>query len=131
MELHFKITGALLIIVALLHFSFPKYFSWKKELSSLSIMNRQLMYIHSFFIALAVFLTGLLCLSSANELVNTNLGKKISLGLGIFWAIRLFVQFFVYSPVLWRGKKFETGVHILFSVFWAYLSVLFLTAYFN
>jgi hypothetical protein len=131
MELHLKIIGALLIIVALLHFSFPKYFNWKQELSSLSIMNRQLMYVHSFFIALVVFLTGLLCLSSANELINTNLGKKISLGLGIFWAIRLFVQFFGYSPALWKGKKFETGMHILFSMFWTYLSIVFLTTYFR
>lgn len=94
-------------------------------------MNRQLMYVHSFFIALVVFLTGLLCLSSANELINTNLGKKISLGLGIFWAIRLFVQFFGYSPALWKGKRFETGMHILFSMFWTYLSTVFLTTYFR
>jgi hypothetical protein len=131
MELHLKIIGALLIIVALLHFSFPKYFNWTQELRSLSIMNRQLMYVHSFFIALVVFLTGLLCLSSANELINTNLGKKISLGLGIFWAIRLFVQFFGYSPALWKGKRFETGMHILFSMFWTYLSIVFLTTYFR
>jgi hypothetical protein len=131
MELHFKIIGALLIIIALLHFSFPKYFNWKQELSSLSLINRQLMYVHSFFIALVVFLIGLLCLSSENELIYTNLGKKISLGLGLFWAIRLFVQFFGYSPSLWKGKRFETGMHILFSMFWTYLSIVFLTTYFR
>jgi hypothetical protein len=131
MELHLNIIGAVLILLALLHFSFPKYFNWKHELSSLSTINRQLMYVHSFFIALVVFLTGLLCVSSANELITTNLGKKISLGLGIFWAIRLFVQFFVYSPALWKGKRFETGMHILFSILWTYLSIVFLTTYFN
>jgi hypothetical protein len=68
---------------------------------------------------------GLLCFTSANELTNTALGKRISLGLGIFWTIRLFFQFFVYSPKLWRGKVFETIVHILFSLFWIYLSIVF------
>ncbi len=129
MELQFKITGILLIFLALLHFSFPKYFKWKQQLSSLSIMNRQMMYIHAFFIAFVVFLIGLLCLTSAHELLTTMLGKRISLGIGIFWIARLCVQFFGYSSKLWKGKSFETGVHILFSAFWAYLSIVFILAY--
>ena len=56
-----------------------------------------MMTVHTFFIALIVFLMGLLCLTSSNELIETNLGKKISLGLGIFWTVRLFIQFFGYS----------------------------------
>ena len=129
MEIHFKIIGILLIALALVHIGFPRYFKWKVELSSLSIMNRQMMYVHSFFIAFAVFLMGLLCLTSANELVSTVLGKRISLGLGIFWSMRLIAQFIVYSSKLWKGKTFETTIHILFSLFWAYLSTLFILAY--
>jgi hypothetical protein len=84
------------------------------------------MYIHSFFIAFAVLLIGVLCFTSAEELTNTALGKKISLGLGIFWTTRLFIQFFGYSPRLWKGKIFETSIHILFSFFWIYLSTIFI-----
>ncbi len=90
-----------------------------------------MMKVHTFFIAFTVFLMGLLCLSSADELVNTNLGRKMSLGLGIFWTVRLIIQFFGYSSVLWKGKKFETSMHILFSLFWTYLSVIFLVIYFG
>jgi len=129
MELHLKIIGILLIILALLHFSFPKYFNWKQDLSSLSIINRQLMYVHSFFIAFIVFLMGLLCLTSSNELLITTLGKRISLGLGIFWSVRLCIQFFGYSSKNWKGKSFETTVHVLFSLFWAYLSAIFILIY--
>jgi hypothetical protein len=78
-----------------------------------------------------VFLMGLLCLSSADELIETSLGKKIALGLGVFWSIRLFIQFFGYSADLWKGKAFETIVHILFSLLWAYLSLVFWGVYFN
>ena len=126
MELHLRIVGILLIILALIHIVFPKYFNWKIELSSLSLMNRQLMYVHSFFIAFAILLIGVLCLTSATELTNTALGKRISLGLGIFWSARLFIQFFGYSPKLWKGKTFETSVHIFFSIFWIYLSTIFI-----
>ena len=94
MQLHFHIIGISLMILALTHIIFPKYFNWKEELKSLSLMNKQMMTIHTFFIALIVFLMGLLCLTSADELTGTKLGKTVSLGLGVFWAIRLFVQFF-------------------------------------
>ncbi|MBW8687928.1 hypothetical protein [Chitinophaga rhizophila] len=130
MILHFKITGILLIILSFSHIVFPRYFKWKEELKPLSLINRQIMIIHTFFIALLVFLLGLLCLTSATELIDTSFGKKISLGIGIFWFIRLIFQFFGYSAELWKGKRFETVVHILFSLFFGYMSVIFIMAYF-
>jgi hypothetical protein len=129
MELHLKIIGVLLMLLALLHVIFPKYFKWKDELNLVSHVNRQMMYVHAFFIAFIVFLIGLLCLTSATELTTTNFGKRISLGLGIFWGTRLFFQFFVYSQSLWKGKNFETTVHILFAALWTYLCVIFFSIY--
>ncbi len=131
MEIHFKIIGVLLIALAFVHIVFPTYFNWDKELKSLSLINRQMMTVHTFFITLTVFLMGLLCLTSSTELNETNLGEKISLGLGVFWTVRLFIQFFGYSTDLWKGKKFETLMHIIFSLLWTYLSIIFLTTYFN
>jgi len=125
MHLHLKIIGVLLIALALVHLVFPKYFNWGKELGSLSLINKQMMVVHTFFVALTIFLIGLLCVTSTNELIDTSLGKRISLGLGIFWTIRLFIQFFVYSSQLWKGKTFETRVHILFTFLWTYISFVF------
>jgi hypothetical protein len=129
MEIHIEIIGWILIVLAFIHVSFPKYFKWKDELNAISHINRQLMYVHTFFIAFAVFLMGVLCATSANELTTTPLGNKICLGLGIFWAVRLLFQFFVYSSKLWKGKRFETIIHILFSFLWTYISCVFITAY--
>ncbi len=127
MLIHLKIIGVLLMTLGLIHIFFPKYFNWDKELKSLSLINRQMMTVHTFFIAFTVFLMGLLCLTSAKELVETILGKKIALGFGIFWTVRLFIQFFGYSKELWKGKTFETTMHIIFSILWTYLSFIFLT----
>ena len=129
MEIHLKIIGILLILIALIHFVFPSYFKWKEELSSLSVVNREMMYIHSFFIAFVVFLIGLLCLTSTKELLGTDFGKRISLAIGIFWTARLIIQFFGYSPKIWRGKLFETTIHVVFSLFWAYISAVFILIY--
>jgi len=131
MEIHYKIIGTILIALAFVHVIFPKYFKWEKELKYLSLINQQIMKVHTFFIALVVFLIGLLCLTSSSELIHTQLGKKVSLGFGIFWGFRLFIQFFGYSSKLWKGKRMETIVHIIFSILWAYLSVVFLKVFFT
>jgi hypothetical protein len=128
MLLHFKITGVVLIVLALVHLVFPKYFNWKNELNRLSLINKQMMQVHTLFIAVTVFLMGLLCITSAQELITTVLGRKVCLGFGAFWTLRLLVQFFGYATILWKGKLFETTVHIIFIILWAYLSVLFIMA---
>ncbi len=125
MELQVKIIGILFMILATIHIIFPKYFNWKEELISLSLINRQMMIIHTLFVALTVFLMGLLCVYSADQLINTSIGKTISLGFAIFWTLRLIVQFFGYSSKLWKGKRFETSVHVVFSIFWLYVSTIF------
>lgn len=125
MLLHLKIIGLLLVALALLHVIFPRYFRWKTTTTSLERVTREILYVHTFFIAFTVLLMGLLCLSSAELLVTTKLGHRICLGLATFWTIRLFFQFFGYSAELWKGKRFETIVHIAFSGLWLYLSTIF------
>ncbi|MGY2134899.1 hypothetical protein ACW9KT_21895 [Hymenobacter sp. HD11105] len=131
MEAQLRLIGGLLVLLAVLHAGFPRYFDWAGELKPLSLINRQMMYVHTLFIALTVLLMGLLCLGCAPELIGTPLGRKIAFGLGLFWLARLLVQFFGYSPDLWRGKRFETAIHVCFSLLWAYLSTLFFLVYWH
>ena len=131
MYFHLQIIGYILFGLAVLHLFFPRYFSWRKELRPLSLINRQMMYVHTFFIALMILLIALLCLTSYQDLVATSLGRRLCLGLGIFWSFRLLVQFVGYSPRLWRGKRFETSVHILFTLLWSYVSAVFVIIYFK
>ncbi len=126
MEPHLEIIGILLIGLALMHVVFPRYFRWREELQVVSLITRQILHVHTFFIALTVFLMGLLCLTCASDLMSTPLGRRISLGLFVFWFCRLVIQFFGYSSRLWKGKVFETSVHVVFSLFWLYLSAVFL-----
>lgn len=131
MTFHLHIIGVMLIVLAIFHGGFPRYFKWRDECGSLSLINRQLMYVHTFFLALMLLLMGVLCLTSANELVETRLGKRLSLGFGIFWLFRWIFQFFIYSSELWRGKLFETTMHILFALLWTYFSAIFFLIYFS
>lgn len=122
MVLQLKIVGVLLIILALGHIYFPYYFNWKKSLQSLDLLHREIFKVHTFFIAVVVLLMGLLCFFSAEELLGTSLGQKILLGMAIFWILRLLIQFFGYSRQHWKGKRFETFIHLLFASLWLYIS---------
>ena len=100
MNRHLELIGVVMILLALAHVFFPKYFDWKKELAGLNLLARQMMYVHTAFIALAVLWMGVLCLTAPVDLVKTPLGHTLALGLAIFWGCRLLVQFFGYSPKL-------------------------------
>jgi hypothetical protein len=125
MTLQLQLIGVLLVVLALLHSAFGWYFDWRREFAAVSLLNRQMMHVHTFFVAFTVGLMGLLCLTSAAELVGTQLGRRVALGLAVFWLARLLIQFFGYSASLWRGKRFETIIHVLFTLFWTYLTVVF------
>ena len=85
MEWHLKTIGYLLVLLALLHAFFPKYFNWRKEFAPLTLLSRQIMYVHTFFIALMVLLMGIGCIYAAEDILYTRLGHLLSLGLFIFW----------------------------------------------
>jgi hypothetical protein len=129
MELHLNIAGVLLIALSLMHIVLPRYFRWQEELASVSLITRQIFYVHTFFIAFVVLLIGVLCLSYSHQLIYDPFGKVISLGFFGFWLARLIFQFFVYSSKLWKGKRFETVIHVIFSALWAYLTTVFLFCY--
>ncbi|MBL8204607.1 MAG: hypothetical protein JNM09_10295 [Blastocatellia bacterium] len=128
--IHLKIIGIVLILLALVHLILPRWCDWAVELARLSLLNRQLMQVHTFFIALVVLMFGALTFFCSDELLSrSRLAQVILLGFTVFWAVRLFFQFFVYDTQLWRGKRFETLVHILFVCFWTYCTVVYGWAY--
>src|SRR5262245_8584583 len=93
-----KIAGASLLILSLAHAFFPARFKWKEELGRLSLLNRQIFQVHCFFIALVLFMFGLLALVFTDTLLQrTALARLVLAGLLLFWLARLFAQFFVYD----------------------------------
>src|SRR5690606_38656006 len=115
-------------LLSIIHIRFPKNFTWAKEFGEMSLITRQMMYAHTFIVMLVVLLLGVLCLTSAALFISSDVGHRICLVMGLFWGLRLFFQFFVYSKELWKGKRFESVVHIVFSLFWVYFTVVFLIA---
>ncbi len=125
LEWAFRLGGLGLIVLAFVHVGFARWFRWSDELAQLSLLNQQLMRVHTFFVAFGVALSGVLNLVAADLLVSTRLGFLLCLGFALFWVVRLYFQFFVYSSQLWRGKRRETAAHCVLSAVWLGLCVLY------
>jgi hypothetical protein len=121
-----RVAGALLLVLAASHALFPKRLGWNEDLARLTPLNRQVFLVHTFFIVLVVSMMGVLSLAFAELLVAPSpLARFVLAGLTLFWAVRLFVQWFVYDASLWRGDRFNTMVHVVFSILWTYLTAVY------
>jgi hypothetical protein len=118
---HLQIVGVLLLTLGSGHFFFGRYFGWNEELASLSLLTRQVFFVHSFFIALILALLGICSVFYADTLLTPNaLSPVLLAGIVVFWVSRLLVQLFVYDSRIWRGRRFYTAMHIVFSLMWTY-----------
>jgi hypothetical protein len=119
--LHLRIAGALLLGVAASHLILPRAMGWKVELQGVSLMTRQVSYVHTYFIGLMCALFGLAGLMLPNDLIaGDRLGAPILAGAVAVWASRLAVQLFVFDPVLWRGRALTVAGHVAFVGLWSY-----------
>lgn len=126
LELHLRIAGALLLLLAAAHVFFPKQLGWKEDLPKLTLLNRQIFLVHVGFIMLILILFGVLALGFAADLVApSRLAKAVLGGLTLFWGLRLITQQFIYDRRLWRGNRRNTVLHVLASLLWLYLTAVF------
>jgi hypothetical protein len=132
LELHLRLAGALQIVLAAVHLTFSERFQWKEELARLSLLNRQIFLVHTFFVCLMLTLMGALCLFFPETLVeNTRLARLVLTGFVAFWALRLVFQWCVYDRSLWRGNAFNTRAHLAFTALWLYFVAVYAVALFG
>ncbi len=118
-----RTAGALQIALALLHAFFPKRFDWAVELGRLSLLNRQIFIVHTVFVCFTLLLLGSLSAFAPQALlVPTPLSRLVLAGIASFWGLRFLVQWLYYDRVLWRGHRFNTVMHGLFTGVWVYLT---------
>jgi hypothetical protein len=124
LHIHIQIVGAMLLLLSVANLFFSRYFGWKKELASLSLLTRRVFQVHCFFIALVLMLLGVCSLFYTDTLLEPGpLSRMLLAGIVLFWLCRLVVQFFVYDTAIWKGNRFYTVMHVFFSVLWMYVVI--------
>jgi hypothetical protein len=128
-ELHLRIAGAMQLLLALAHVDFPRRFGWREEFARISLLGRQVFYVHMLFLCIVLAMFGALSLFATDALLEpTRLSRLVLLGIAAFWALRLYCQWFVYDPSLWRGQRVRTVIHFVFTGLWAYLTAVYALA---
>lgn len=113
-DFHLRVVGALMLVLAIVHAFFPRWFGWREDLAKLSLINRQIFVVHTLFVVVVLAMLGVLMIFYANPLLRSGeVGRAVFFGLGVFWAIRLVVQIWYYKSELWRGHRGKTGLHVL------------------
>lgn len=121
---HLRAVGLVMAMLVAVNLGVPSQFHWKEELSRVSLLNRQIFQAHTVFIILLLALCSALFLTCAEALLQpTRLSRAVLGGLTIFWGLRMLMQWFFYSPEVWRGHRFNTMMHGVFSLTWIYVTV--------
>ena len=127
--LHLRIVGVVMAALAGVNLFVPGRFHWRDEMARLSLLNRQIFQAHAVFLILTLALFSVLLLTCADALLEpTRLSRAVLAGLTIFWGLRMVMQWGFYSPAIWRGHRFNTVMHGVFSVTWVYVTAVFAAA---
>jgi len=122
-----RIAGTVLLLLAVLHEPISRRLQWREEALLLSPVNAAIFRVHALFIVLILVLMGLPCLADPWVLLEkSRAGAWLAWIFAAFWTTRLYVQWFVFPRILWRGKETETRVHYVFTVLWLFLATLFI-----
>ncbi|MDA0578432.1 MAG: hypothetical protein O3B24_10075 [Verrucomicrobia bacterium] len=130
LEFHLRLAGGLLILLALAHLFMPRHFQWHQELAGVSLLTRQVFWVHTFFVCLVLVMMGALSLCATADLLKPSpLACYVLGGFAFFWFLRLVMQWCVYDRRLWQGQRFNTCMHALFTCLWTYLVAIYGTAF--
>jgi hypothetical protein len=126
LSFHLRIAGALLLCVAVSHVVLPRALGWAVELQNVSLMTRQVSYVHTYFIGLMCGLFGLAAtLLTSDLLAPDRLATAILVGALSVWGSRLFAELCVFDSSLWRGRALTVAGHLAFVVLWSYQTFVF------
>lgn len=110
----------------------PNVLDWRRELSKLDPLSRQLVWVHGAFIVLVIVAFGVLSVTHAAELANgTALARAVCAFIAIFWAARLGVQFLVFDAQPKLTTRFLRIGYRALTVVFAFLAVVFCVAAMN
>jgi len=127
MSLALWLAGAGHFCVLIASFQVPYRLRWKDDLAKLTSFNRKLMWVHGGVAVYTIVSFGVLTLLLHDEMLH---GQRAALALtafiGIYWLLRVVVDFTYYEHADWpKGRAFVAG-HVLLNMLFVFLLVTYL-----
>lgn len=109
--------------VLIASFQVPYRLRWKEDLAKLTTFNRKLMWVHGGFAVYTILAFGAISFVLHQEMLR---GERAALALaffiGVYWLLRIIVDFAYYSHEDWpKGAAFRVG-HVLLTSLFGFLS---------
>jgi len=127
MSLALWLAGAGHFAVLIASFQVPYRLRWKEDLAKLTPFNRRLMWVYGGFTVYTILSFGVLTLLLHDEMLH---GERAALALsafiGIYWLLRVVVDFTYFEHADWpKGRAFVVG-HVLLTLLFVFLLVTYL-----
>lgn len=127
MSLALWLAGAGHFCVLIASFQVPHRLEWKEDLAKLTPFNRKLMWVHGGFTVYTILSFGVLTLLLHDEMLRgQTAGLALAAFIGLYWLLRLVVDFIYYEHSDWpKGRAFTVG-HVLLVLLFVFLSATYL-----
>jgi len=101
------------LIIACINMRLDKMLHWRDELNGLSRLLYEVFYVHKWYISITLVIFGVLTIRFAGDIATGayEMARWLAAGIGIFWGIRVLIQWVFYSNDHWKGKRKETVIH--------------------
>lgn len=119
---HLTLAGLILLGLGVVHVGLPRVLHWEHELAGASLLNRQVSYVHCFFIGMVCTLWGLLPLTAGAALLRPDpVTRVVLVGAVGFWGSRLVIQLAVFNGHARRSRAWCV-VSLAGTGLWTYLT---------
>jgi len=121
------LAGAGHFAVLIASFQVPYRLRWKEDLAKLTSFNRKLMWVHGGFAIYTILSFGVLTLLLHGEMLRgQRAGLVLAAFIGLYWLLRVDVDFTYYKHADWpQGRVFVVG-HVLLTLLFVFLCVTYL-----
>ena len=109
-----QVVAAGQLAIAILNLFLVRLMKWKSDVARMPLLIREVFRVHAWFISVTLGIFGVMTWRFADEMSSgTNpIGTWLSVGIGIFWAIRTVLQITYYSSSHWKGQASRTLIHV-------------------
>lgn len=120
---HLRIAGLIMLALAAVYPVYPRRFGWARQLEAVSLLVRQIFFVHIGFILLLLTMQGVLLAAYPSVVMEpNNAAIALAIGMTVFWVYRLIAQIFIFDRTLWTGQRLHAFVHVVFLMLWIYLT---------